>query len=69
MKMSGISVIQESVQEAAKGIADIRSTIATLMIRSRIYYTYHTLYMCSLFTIHIIPCGITYVTIMTNGAT
>jgi uncharacterized 2Fe-2S/4Fe-4S cluster protein (DUF4445 family) len=34
MKMSGISVIQESVQEAAKGIADIRSTIATLMIRN-----------------------------------
>jgi len=31
MKMSGISVIQESVQEAAKGIADIRSTIAALM--------------------------------------
>ena len=31
MKMSGISVIQESVQEAAKGIADIRSTIASLM--------------------------------------
>jgi hypothetical protein len=32
MKTSGISVIQESVQEAATGIAKIRSTIATLIM-------------------------------------